>query len=97
MGHILTKFHNEKENDNQYSKKSNNGPTDSEESNSITPVYSVPTESSSLRNREFHMEEEASYWLPKDEDEQLRLMGVSLYIYIYIYEEQMHGPTKKFF
>ncbi|RCH80104.1 hypothetical protein CU098_004260 [Rhizopus stolonifer] len=75
MGHILTKFHNEKENDNQYSKKSNNGPTDSEESNSITPVYSVPTESSSLRNREFHMEEEASYWLPKDEDEQLRLMG----------------------
>ncbi|CAO3669119.1 unnamed protein product [Rhizopus stolonifer] len=75
MGHILTKFHNEKENDNQYSKKSKNQPTDSEESNSITPVYNVPTESSSLRNREFHMEEESSYWLPKDEDEQLRLTG----------------------
>ena len=28
-------------------------------------------------NREFHNEESATYWLPKDEDEQKRLTGVS--------------------
>lgn len=28
-------------------------------------------------NREFHNEESATYWLPKDEDEQKRLTGVN--------------------
>lgn len=28
-------------------------------------------------NREFHTEESSTYWLPKDDDEQKRLVGVS--------------------
>ena len=30
-------------------------------------------------NREFHKEESSTYWLPKDEEEQMRLTGVRVY------------------
>lgn len=36
-------------------------------------------------DRDFHESETSTYWLPKDEEEQLRLTGVStLYFYVFV-------------
>lgn len=48
----------------------------------MTDMESVPTQfdenQTTLQpNRDFHTNECSSYWLPKDEEEQLRLTGVS--------------------
>lgn len=33
-------------------------------------------------DRNFHEVETSTYWLPKDEEEQLRLTGVSIYAFV---------------
>jgi hypothetical protein len=41
--------------------------------------------STANRNREFHKEEASTYWLPKDEEEQMRLTGVRVYTLMHRY------------
>ncbi|KAG1057994.1 hypothetical protein G6F43_000196 [Rhizopus delemar] len=78
MGHLLTKLNNE---DDQTKDKNSNRSHHSKSINSgsqvsFTPGFQASTENSSSRTqREFHKEEQSTYWLPKDEDEQLRLTG----------------------
>lgn len=47
--------------------------------------YDTSADTIKSSDRDFHESETSTYWLPKDEEEQLRLTGVStLYFYVFV-------------
>lgn len=45
--------------------------------------YDASTDTIVSGERDFHENETSTYWLPKDEEEQLRLTGVRILLYEY--------------
>lgn len=80
MGHSLSKFRNK----NVSNVTVPFGPThlgteEKPQQETVTETTQLPNENqTSLQsNRDFHTNETSTYWLPKDDEEQLRLAGVS--------------------